>query len=145
MPFSSIDGHSISIFVTAYNNDASKQCVLKVNNLSKWVRAERRGEYFDWGKLNYLDARNCKKAENIVSRIDRILKIRDPHHACHNQVCQSPSLEGEYGVIARRFTPAGTFLGFYKGEVINGMEASLRVTSQDYIFSLLIFFQAFIV
>eukprot|EP01034_Spumella_vulgaris_P037003 gene37003-45644_t len=39
----------------------------------------------------------------------------------YNEVSKSPSLPEEYGVIARKFTPSGTFLGYYK-DIAKGEE-----------------------
>jgi hypothetical protein len=130
LSLSCINGFSIRNYVETVKGNS-----LKVNNLSKWVRAERRGEYKEWDGLNRLDSYTCK-VNNIVRRIDFILKARDPHHGRYNQVTKSPSLPGEYGIIARKFIPPGTFLGFYKGEVINGAEANRRVDTQEYMFAL---------
>jgi SET domain-containing protein len=71
-----------------------------------------------------------------VRHLDYNLKIKYPCHGIYNQVSKSPSVSGEYGVTARIFTPAGTFLGFYMGEVISGLIASERTESQEYMFTL---------
>jgi SET domain-containing protein len=58
--------------------------------------------------------------------IDTTLKKRDKCHGKFNKVVRSPTVPNEYGVVARIFTPAGTFLGFYKGKVIVGVEDDFR-------------------
>jgi hypothetical protein len=126
---------SIRAYVQSYNNDPLNTRILHVSNLSKWIRAERRGEYMPWSGINKLDSRTCKIV-NIVRHLDLTLKTRDACHGVYNKVVKSPTVPGEYGVVARRFTPAGTFLGFYKGEVISGLVASKRIESQEYMFAL---------
>jgi hypothetical protein len=127
---------SIRSYVLNYNdNPLNNKRVLHVSNLSKWIRAERRGEYMAWSGINKLDSRTCKIVK-IVRHLDLTLKTRDTCHAVYNKVVKSPTVPGEYGVVARRFTPAGTFLGFYKGEVISGLVASRRTESQEYMFAL---------
>jgi hypothetical protein len=69
----------------------------------------------------------------IIERIDYLLKKRDTHHATYNKIVKSPTVPDEYGVVARKFTPAGTFLGYYKGELISTAEAESR-REFDYIF-----------
>jgi hypothetical protein len=126
---------SIRAYVDFYNSNPSNKRIIHVSNLSKWVRAERRGEYLAWNGINKLDSRTCKIV-NILRHLDFILKIKYPCHGMFNQVSKSPSVPGEYGVTARRFAPEGTFLGFYMGEVITGRVASERTESQEYMFTL---------
>jgi hypothetical protein len=118
------------------NPSFAHQTPLIPTNLTHWIRAERRGEYRSWSDINDLDSSACKIIQ-IIRHIDLVLKQKFPCHAYYNQVSKSKSTPNEYGVIARRFTPAGTFLGFYKGEVINGPEASDRIESQEYMFALM--------
>ncbi len=61
--------------------------------------------------------------QKVIAKIDEHLATRDAHHGEYNKVARSPSVPEEYGVIARKFTPAGTFLGYYKGECIGSKEA----------------------
>ncbi len=87
--------------------------------LSRWIHAYERGEYDVWVRYK---RENCKSTDRraVVQQIDKKLKKRDMYSAVYNQVDWSPSLPKEYGVVARKFTPSGTFLGFYKGAVLTG-------------------------
>jgi hypothetical protein len=128
---------SMRSYVKSYNNKltANNEMTLSISNLSKWIKADFRGDYLAWSGINKLYSHNCK-AVNIVRHINLVLKQKFPCHAYYNQVSKSKSTPNKYGVIARHFTPAGTFLGFYKGEVIDGPEANNRIKSQEYIFAL---------
>jgi hypothetical protein len=126
---------SIRSYVDYYNSIQSNKRLLHVSNLSKWVRAERRGEYLPWNGINKLDSRTCKIV-NLVRHLDFVLKTKYPCHGLYNQVSKSLTVAGEYGITARRFSPEGTFLGYYMGEVINGQEANRRTESQEYMFTL---------
>jgi hypothetical protein len=126
---------SIRSYVEMYNSNPSNKRLLHVSNLSKWVRAERRGEYLPWNGINKLDSRTCKIV-NLVRHLDYILKLKYPCHGIYNQVSKSLFVANEYGVTAREFAPQGTFLGYYMGEVINGQEANKRTESQEYMFTL---------
>ena len=121
---------SMKAFVKGYNNELHSTKI-SLSNLSKWVKAEKRGEYMTWNQINRLEAYISHNSK-ILLGIDFTLKQRDIYHAVYNRVAKSPSLPDEYGVVARKFTPAGTFLGFYKGEVVDGLEASKR--SPEYMF-----------
>jgi hypothetical protein len=130
---------SMRSYVKSYNNKltaANNEMTLSISNLSKWIKADFRGDYLAWSGINKLHSRTCK-AVNIVRHIDLVLKEKFPSHAYYNQVSKSKFMPNEYGIIARHFTPAGTFLGFYNGEVIDGHEASNRIKSQEeYMFAL---------
>ena len=121
---------SMKAFIEYYNdeNHSTKICF---SSLSKWVKSEKRGEYLSWDRINNLEA-YISNSNKILLAIDFTLARRDVFHAAYNRVAKSPSLPDQYGVVARKFTPAGTFLGFYKGEVIDGLEASKR--SPEYMF-----------
>jgi hypothetical protein len=125
---------SVLEYVEAWNSNPSNQKMLHVSNLAKWVKADRRGEYLSWSDINNLDAQVCQIIK-IVRHIDYALKTNYPSYGIYNQVSKSKSMSGEYGVIARSFTPAGTFLGFCEGEVIDGLEASRRLFTQEYMYT----------
>ncbi len=117
---------SLRSFVT-YNNTQTNHRRLELSSLSRWIRAEKRGEYQTWEKqLMNVGNRKISCPKKIVKYLDSTLKKRDKYHGVFNKIVRSPSLVGEYGVVARRFTPAGTFLGYYKGEVITGVENDTR-------------------
>jgi hypothetical protein len=120
----------VKSFINKYNNEYHSKRI-SMSNLSKWRKAEKRGEYMTWNEINRLEA-YISHNNKILLGIDLTLKQRDIYHAVYNKVAKSPSLPDEYGVVARKFTPAGTFLGFFKGEVVDGVEASKR--SQEYMF-----------
>jgi hypothetical protein len=105
---------------------------IEVSNLGKWIRSEKKGEFLSWSNCNNLNKKVCY-AHKIIERIDLLLKKRDPHHAEFNKIVKSPTVPDEYGIVARKFTPAGTFLGYYKGEFIDTAEAESR-RDFDYIF-----------
>ena len=113
---------SMKAFIEYYNdeNHSTKICF---SSLSKWVKSEKRGEYLSWDRINNLEA-YISNSNKILLAIDFTLARRDVFHAAYNRVAKSPSLPDQYGVVARKFTPAGTFLGFYKGEVMVWKQAN---------------------
>jgi hypothetical protein len=112
---------SMRAYVLAYNQNPANSITLDISSLSRWIQADFRGEYLPWNGINRKHSRTCKLV-NIVRHIDYALKTKYPSFGIYNQVSKSKSISGEYAAIARRFTPVGTFLGFYEGEVINGLE-----------------------
>jgi hypothetical protein len=119
---------SMRAYVLAYNQNPANSITLDISSLSRWIQADFRGEYLPWNGINRMHSRTCKLV-NIVRHIDHALKIKYPSYGIYNQVSKSNSMPGEYGVIARRFTPAGTFLGFCEGEVTDGLEVDHRLNS----------------
>jgi hypothetical protein len=118
----------------ADNNSCGMYYKLNSRCLKRWLAAYNRGEF---------DGRNggFKKAESkivhrciSVKHIDKFLRERDPYHAAYNEVSKSPSLPEEYGVIARKFTPSGSFLGYYKGTILHGQRNDTR--NHDYTFAI---------
>jgi hypothetical protein len=125
---------SLRAFVK-HNNSKPKNLWLEHSNLSKWIRAEKRGEYQPWElNINAQTTRKITSPQKILKHIDTKLKLRDKFHGVFNKIVRSPSVPGEYGVVARKFTPAGTFLGFYKGTVISGIANDTR--NHDYTFGI---------
>ncbi len=110
-------------FVKLFNNENDDQ--IDVSSLGKWISAEKHGEYLPWGGANNLSSKVCI-VQKVIESIDDCLSDRDVYHGEYNQIARSPSNPDEYGVIARKFTPAGTFLGYFKGECIDSKEAELR-------------------
>jgi hypothetical protein len=107
--------------------------VLKYSCLVKWIQAEKRGEYVSWEpKVTDLSARKRSNPHFIMKYLDATLKKRDKCHGKFNKIVRSPTVPNEYGVVARRFTPAGTFLGYYKGEVIVGVKNDFRDLSYTF-------------
>jgi hypothetical protein len=51
---------SIRAYVQIYNNDPLNTRILHVSNLSKWIRAERRGEYMPWSGINKFQSQSGK-------------------------------------------------------------------------------------
>jgi hypothetical protein len=126
---------SMRAYVTDYNKNPANLVKLDISSLSRWIQADSRGEYLPWNGINKMHSHTCKLV-NIVRHIDHALKTKDPSHGKYNQVIKRKSMSGEYGVIARSFTPAGTFLGFCEGEVIDGLEASRSLESLKHVFIL---------
>jgi hypothetical protein len=125
---------SLRAFVK-HNNSQPNSLWLEHSNLSKWVRAEKRGEFLSWElNINTQTTRKISNPKKIIKHIDKTLKLRDKFHGAFNKIVRSPTIPGEYGVVARKFTPAGTFLGFYKGTVISGIANDTR--NHDYTFSI---------
>jgi hypothetical protein len=122
--------HMKKTFVALFNKENEYQ--IDVSSIGKWIRAEKHGEFLPWGGANSLDNKVCF-VEKVIEKIDDHLSDRDAHHGEYNQVARSPSIPEEYGVIARKFTPAGTFLGYYKGECIDSKTAESSYDF-DYIF-----------
>lgn len=102
-------------------NDADEKA--QVHIIKKWIEAERRAEYLDWNGTNNLSNKTCQWEKVVIKQIDFILKNRDMRCAEFNQISKrSSSKLREFGVIARKQTPAGTFLGFYKGKCITSQQ-----------------------
>jgi hypothetical protein len=114
---------SFKDFVNLFNEENDDK--IDVSRLGKWVRAEKNGEFLPWGGANDLNYKSCS-LKIIANKIDEHLSNRDVHHGEYNEVAKSPSISRGYGVIARKFTPAGTFLGYYKGVCIDSKEAEMR-------------------
>jgi hypothetical protein len=125
---------SVRAFVR-HNNEQAKQLKLESTNVYRWISAYKRGEYLSWEtKIKLQTTRKVSCPMKIINHIDSTLNKRDKCHGVYNKVVRSPSIKGEYGVVARRFTPAGTFLGFYKGKVITGIANDTR--NHDYTFGI---------
>jgi len=129
--YASDSAHSFRAdFVKLFNKENDNQ--IDVSSLGKWINAERHGEFLPWGGANDLNGYICSRPK-IADKIDDHLSDRDVHHGEYNQIAISPSIPNEYGVVARQFTPAGTFLGYYKGECIDSNEAEMR-PDLDFVF-----------
>lgn len=115
----------IRTYVQLNNENKLSKMKLKYSCFSKWINADRRGDYNSWNGLNNLQITMCK-SEAIVEHIDGMLIKDSPHF---NRFAKSLKGSGQYGVLARKFTPAGTFLGYYRGEVITCTEAIQRSIS----------------
>ena len=92
--------------------------------VTKWIEAERRAEYVDWNGINNLSSMVCRWEKDVVVQLNRILGHRDFRCAELNNIVkripshkESPNLK-EFGVIACKQIPAGTFLGYFTGECI---------------------------
>ena len=86
--------------------------------LFKWLKAHKRGELEEWGGLNDLSKSNAK-AQKIMGHIYRSIKERDPDTAYWNKIVRKSQISPDkYGVIAVRFVPRGTVLGFFKGDCV---------------------------
>jgi hypothetical protein len=130
---SHVDGTSVRTFVTV-NNSQNIFSKLSHATVSRWLKAYKRGEYENWAGLKGMTA-DCITNRNLaVVCIDKFLKKRDKHHGVYNRVAVSPSVPTEYGVIARRYTPSGTFLGYYKGAVLRGQQEDVR--NHDFTFAI---------
>jgi hypothetical protein len=124
---------TISDFVNYYNQTIEGSFILRYSSLVKWIQAEKRGEYVSWEtKVTDLSTRKRSNPQFIMKYLDTTLKKRDKCHGKFNKIVRSPTVPKEYGVVARRFTPAGTFLGYYKGEVIVGVEHDFRDLSYTF-------------
>jgi hypothetical protein len=126
---------SMRAYVKDYNKDPANSVKLDISSLSRWIQADSRGDYLAWNGINKMHSRTCKLI-NILRSIDYALKTKFPVYGMYNQVSKPKSMSSEYGVTARRFTPAGTFLGFCEGDVIDGLEASHHLDSLKHAFTL---------
>ncbi len=106
---------SIKMFLKIENLNWAEGHKLDMSNVFKWVKASDRGEYLEWGGRNDIDRPNCR-SKIIIDHIDNLLSNAHHKSANWNELVKSPSSPDKYGVVARRDVPAGTFLGFYKGE-----------------------------
>jgi hypothetical protein len=116
-----IDNDQLMVTFVKESNSLGIYSPINISCLSRWIRAHKRGE-FDLMLVHKRGERSKRVADKrtIVQRIDYQLKKLQPNHAAFNRIDWSPSLPKEYGVVARKFTPSGTFLGFYKGAVLTG-------------------------
>jgi hypothetical protein len=122
----------LSSFI-AENNSSGIYYKLNFRSVSRWLAAYSRGDYSEWGAYNKPQSKVVDRWR-AARRIDNILLKRDPNHAVYNQIVVSPSLPEEYGVVARKHTPSGSFLGYYKGEVLLGQNDDTR--NHDYTFAI---------
>jgi hypothetical protein len=134
----------IETFTVNYNNQCSTTTCegqkLTAVVFKQGIRAEQRGEYLDWwNKMNMLSKKVCY-AHKILERIDYLLK--KSHKRCweFNQIAKSMIAANEYGVVARKNIPSGTFLGFYSGACITPEQAEINnrklFHNYDYLFGI---------
>ncbi len=83
-----------------------------------WLRAYLRGDYFYWGGVIDLNKSNCR-SKLILQIINRGLKTKHEKYSCWNAIVRSPSVDENYGAIAKRDIPAGTVLCFVEGVYFN--------------------------
>jgi hypothetical protein len=116
---------SIKSFLNEYNRQRSQEHQLHHGCVFKWLKAYYRGELEAWGGLNDLSKANCK-AQQIMEHIYHEMKKRDPETAKWNKIVRKSRLSPDkYGVVAKKFIPRGTFLGFFKGEFVTEMVTPL--------------------
>jgi hypothetical protein len=94
------------------------------DSLLRWIRADQNGLFLDWDGCNYLSNKVCCM-DGIAEQIDRRLVLQDAISAEFNRIAKSKVCKETFGVFARTFIPAGTFLGCYRGEVITPEDVEL--------------------
>lgn len=107
---------------------------LEMSNIFKWVKAFERGEFQEWGGINDLDRPNCRSRQ-IIAHINKLLQTKHPYEAQWHKLVKSPSSRDQYGMVARTLIPAGTLLGFFKGDVIKLEEDEKMKGSHKYLIS----------
>jgi SET domain-containing protein len=109
---------TIKAFLIDYNCVQVPGHQLHHGCLFKWLKAHKRGEFEEWGGLNDLSKSNAK-AQKIMGHIYHSIKERDPDTAYWNKIVRKSQISPDkYGVIAMRFVPRGTVLGFFKGDCV---------------------------
>jgi hypothetical protein len=126
----------IDDFTVCYNNQYNAVSGDENNKLTsmvlnQWIEAERRGDYLSWDNHNNMH-RKVFHMNIIVLRIDYLLRKRNKNCSEYNKVVQSIVAVNEYGVVARKDTPSGTFLGFYKGNCITPEQAEINNYIHNY-------------
>jgi hypothetical protein len=133
-----LDMYAFSYLVQLYNgnvpprnnlNKQYKKNTLTYDTLLRYLKAYNRGEYETWEGLNDLTSQNCK-LKKILHHVDSVLKNKFPSHAKYNELNKSKFRALAWGVLAREFTPAGTFLGHVDGESITSTEAEKRINEE---------------
>jgi hypothetical protein len=112
---------TIKNFLASHNKErqAANEKILLHGCVFKWLKSFERGEFDEWEGMNPLNKANSK-AKKIVEHICQVLKKNFPQTAHLNMLIRkSPSSPEKYGVLAKRFIPKGTFLGFFCGELVN--------------------------
>jgi hypothetical protein len=110
---------SIKSFLKEENGRRSSADKLDMANMFKWIKASYRGDFLPWGNINDLTKCNAK-SKNILVYINDQLLLKFPLLCKYQRVVRSPSSPDQYGVIARTAITAGSFLGFYEGEICTG-------------------------
>jgi hypothetical protein len=109
---------TIKSFLVDYNSTQAPENQLHHGCVFKWLKAYYRGEYEAWGGLNDLSKTNAK-AQKIMDYIFYTMKVSDPETAHWNKIIRKSRLSPDkYGVIAKRFVPRGTVIGFFKGDYV---------------------------
>jgi hypothetical protein len=101
--------------------------------ISKWIREDWNGHYLDWTGCTSLSSKICDKKRN-AQQIDNRLINFDPISGEFNRVAKSKINSNALGVFARTFIPAGTFLGYYRGEVMMPIDVMTRCMIHNYRF-----------
>jgi hypothetical protein len=96
-------------FVKDFNKGG--KYIVNISSIGKWIHADKRGEFLSWGGANKLTNKVCF-IQNVIQKVDEFLKLRDVYHSEFNEVARSPTVFNEFGVVARKFTPAETFLDY---------------------------------
>ena len=110
---------SIRMFIKCQNKKlTAEEESLEMSNIFKWVKAFERGEFQSWGGINDLTRPNSK-SKQIIAHLNTLLQTKHPYEAQWHRLVKSPSSPDQYGMIARKQIPAGTLLGFFKGEVMD--------------------------
>jgi len=121
---------SVSSFVKQYNHNKTLSFITKLDasSVSKWIQAEGRGEYLRWNQtpsLSNVERKICHTTL-IADTINMLLEERDIRCAQFNLLTLSILKPSHYGVIAREYILAGTFLGFYKGDCVYGEQVQTK-------------------
>ena len=110
---------SIKSFLKEENISRSSADKLDMANMFKWIKASYRGDFLPWGNINDLTKCNAK-SKNILVYINDKLLSKFPLLCKYQRVVRSLSSPDQYGVIARTAITAGSFLGFFEGELCTG-------------------------
>jgi hypothetical protein len=110
---------SIKSFLKEENGRRSSADKFDMANMFKWIKASHRGDFLPWGNINDLTKCNAK-SKNILVHVNDKLLLKIPLLCKYQRVVRSPSSPDQYGVIAITAITAGSFLGFYEGEICTG-------------------------
>jgi hypothetical protein len=110
---------TITSFITQYNETEIHVSgnLVDEKSIYKWIKADERFEFEDWGGLNDLDKPNCRKWI-VLEVINSALLKAHPDAGKLQQVVRSGFYPDQHGVLAKVNIPSGEILGFFQGDLV---------------------------
>lgn len=107
---------SVQSFIEIENRMYWENQPLEMANVFKWLKANERGDFKTWGKINDLTKPNAR-SKQILRHLNEEMDFKFPLLSELQKLEKSICSPDRYGVVARKAIPLGTFLGFMNGEL----------------------------